>query len=88
MSCNYLDGAKGIGSLDLWGTLAILTNDSVNDKLLFCLRLIDPNPITSAAISASYNDLFVLILCITRGIAKLKGFDAIPVTIIDSILVY
>ena len=37
----YSDGGKSIGSLDLWGSLALLTNDSVSDKVVINIIIYD-----------------------------------------------
>ena len=72
-----------IGSLDFWGGLALLATDGIDEKVNFCFRLmiaiedystgiIDENPYLS------FNDIIVLMICVTRGVAKLKGFINIP----------
>lgn len=70
-----------VGCLDFWGALALASIGSGEDKLSFCCRLID----TNRDEYLSLNEVVILLICVTRGLSRLKGFQIIPEDILDRI---
>ena len=70
-----------ISSLEFWGTLALLSTDDIEDKINFCFRLMVANEDFSVLDDdpyLGYNDLVVLLICLTRGVTKVKNMVNIP----------
>ena len=67
-------GLLKIGSLDFWGALILTAADNVAEKANFCLKLMD----LDCDGLLSYNDILVLMLCVSRGVGFLKGFIRMP----------
>lgn len=72
-----------IGSLDFWGSLILTAADNVAEKVKFCLKLMDLN----GSGFMSYNDLLVLLLCVSRGITCLKGYPEMPGEVAEKLIV-
>lgn len=68
-----------ISSLDFWGALILLSNTDNDDKISNCFKLMDINEDGYL----NFNDIMILLQCITRGVAKLRGYDIIPTQIIE-----
>lgn len=71
-----------VGSIDFWGALALASSGSSEDKISFCFRLMDSNKDDHL----SLNELVIVLICITRGLSKLKGLELIPEELIDRIV--
>lgn len=63
-----------IPSLDFWGAIAMLSGDSNDDKISFCFKMMDLNNDEHLC----YNDLVTAMICVTRGVAKLRGYAIMP----------
>ena len=72
-----------VGSIDFWCSLALAASGSSNDKISFGFKLIDTNNDDFV----SYNELIVLFICATRGVARLKGLTYVPEHLIDQIVI-
>jgi hypothetical protein len=68
-----------IPSLDFWGALAMLSEDSNDDKINFCFKMMDLNNDDHL----SYNDLVIAMNCVTRGVAKMRGYAVMPQEYLD-----
>jgi Ca2+-binding EF-hand superfamily protein len=68
-----------ISSLDFWGALGMLSEDSNDDKINFCFRMMDLNNDDHL----SYNDLVIAMNCVTRGVAKMRGYAVMPQEYLD-----
>ncbi|RYH28600.1 EF-hand domain-containing protein [archaeon] len=71
-----------IGCVDFWGALALASSGASDEKIGFCFKLMDANRDDYL----STNEVVILLICITRGLARLKGFDVIPEEILDSVV--
>lgn len=71
-----------VGSVDFWGAVALAASGSSEEKIAFCFRLMD----TNRDDHLSMNELVILLICITRGLSRLKGFELIPEELIDRIV--
>ena len=80
--CSY-KGDKRLSSVDFWSTLLLLSTATVDEKIMSCCKLLDIND--SGFIS--YNNLLILFICSTRGAAKLKGFNLIPLERLEKTLI-
>lgn len=72
-----------IGSLDFWAGLALAAGGDLHEKLKFCCSLIDANNDERL----SYQEVTVLIICATRGVAKLKGLEIVPEETLDKVTI-
>lgn len=73
---------RRINSLDFWCSLALSSIGNNEDKITFCFSQMDGNMDGYL----SFNELFILITCATRGISRLKGLLTIPLETIDRII--
>eukprot|EP01031_Cornospumella_fuschlensis_P034682 gene34682-41998_t len=71
-----------IGCVDFFGALALAASGASDEKIGFCFKLMDANRDDYL----STNEMVILLICITRGLARLKGFDVIPEEILDGIV--
>jgi Ca2+-binding EF-hand superfamily protein len=71
-----------VGSIDFWCALALAASGNSNDKISFGFKLVDTNNDDFV----SYNELIVLFICATRGVARLKGLTFVPENLIDRIV--
>lgn len=80
---NLLDHEKlrRIPVFDLWGALALATSNSMGEKITFLFELIDFN--RDEFISAL--DLQTMLICATRGLARLKNIERPPDKILREI---
>ena len=81
-----------ISSLDFWGSLALLATDSVDEKVNYCFRLMVEEEVSNGIVVEEnpflhFNDLVVLVICITRAISKIKGLLIIPTEELDKMIV-
>jgi hypothetical protein len=72
---------RRVNSIDFWCALALASVGSSDDKISFCFHLMDGNNDNYL----SYNELFVLMVCACRGVAKLKGLQPVPADRIDKL---
>jgi hypothetical protein len=75
-------GMTKISSLDFWCGLALASSGANDDKLTFCAKILD----TNSDDLLSYNEVLVLVLCATRGIACLKGLEFVPEETLDKVV--
>jgi len=68
-----------ISSLDFWGALILLSSNNNDDKITHCFKLIDINHDSFIG----YYDVTILLSCITRGVALLRGYLPLPYTLIE-----
>ena len=68
-----------ISSIDFWGGLILLSSDNNDDKLSNCFKLIDTNHDNYIG----YYDMTILLSCITRGVALLRGYQQLPYALIE-----
>lgn len=61
----------------------MLSTATVDEKIMSCCKLLDLND--SGFIS--YNNLLILFICSTRGVAKMKGFNLIPLDRLEKTLI-
>ena len=72
-----------VSSLDFWGALTMLSSADNNEKINHCFKMMDLDEDEHVC----YNDLVVLMICVTRGVAKLRGYRIIPPELIEKMLV-
>ena len=72
-----------ISSLDFWGALVMFSAGSNAEKVKYCWEMLDLN----GDGFLSFNDIVVLIICVTRGIAKMRGYMLMSPDFIDRYLV-
>lgn len=74
-------GMQRVSSLDFWCALALAASGANDDKISFCCKIMD----TNGDDRLSYNEVVVLLLCATRGVACLKGLEFIPEETVDKV---
>jgi len=72
-----------VSSLDFWGALVLLSADDNDSKVNQCFQLMDLNRDDFL----SYNDLVIAMVCVTRGVAKIRGYMLMPFDYIDKMVV-
>jgi Ca2+-binding EF-hand superfamily protein len=76
------DHINRVSSLDFWCALALSASGSSDEKISFGFKMIDTNNDDFI----SHNELLLLFICATRGVARLKGLEPIPETTIDKLV--
>eukprot|EP01038_Epipyxis_sp_PR26KG_P010543 gene10543-14165_t len=72
-----------ISSLDFFGGLTLLSQDNMEDKVIFLYQMGDLDEDDFM----SYDDLFILLSSISRGCSLLKGYLQVPSELIDRIII-
>lgn len=75
-------GKMMVASMDVWSVATFMSIESMDNKIAFCFKLMDINNDGFL----NYDDLFVLIVCVTRGIASFKGYDDVPTELLAKIV--
>jgi len=72
-----------IPSLDFWGALVLLSADDNDNKINHCFKLMDLNHDDYL----SYSDVVIAMVCMTRGVANIRGYKQMPHEFIDKMIV-
>lgn len=68
-----------ISSIDFFGALTLLSSNNNDEKITNCFKLIDTNHDSYIG----YYDVNILLSCITRGVALLRGYQQLPYIMIE-----